>query len=114
VTKVVGSPGKKRRRLAYRECSGPCLVEYSEIGAVGQDATTARKGRYTSASPDAVLLEVVAQERHKLGVDGYRTSLAKRPVFECGALTYCSVVITQVYEGTNQIQRMVMGRQLLK
>jgi alkylation response protein AidB-like acyl-CoA dehydrogenase len=26
----------------------------------------------------------------------------------------CTTEITQIYEGTNQIQRMVMGRQLLK
>jgi len=37
-----------------------------------------------------------------------------RPAGHLPAETACCSMITQIYEGTNQIQRMVMARQLLK
>jgi alkylation response protein AidB-like acyl-CoA dehydrogenase len=53
--------------------------------------------------------------RRKSGETGAESVLtSRRPVGHLPAETAIWSTITQIYEGTNQIQRMVMARQLLK
>jgi alkylation response protein AidB-like acyl-CoA dehydrogenase len=47
-------------------------------------------------------------------VDAISSAAGRRPTAQLPAETARWSTITQIYEGTNQIQRMVMARQLLK
>jgi hypothetical protein len=65
---------------------------------------------------DCYVIHVVYQGRNRAGAqDGAESVLTlDRLTCHLPAETTRWLTITQIYEGTNQIQRMVMARQLLK
>ena len=60
-------------------------MEDQEVGPVVEDATT-RASEDAPVRAGRELLEVLAEERHQLRVDGYRPGLATRTVLELPAL----------------------------
>ncbi len=48
------------------------------------------------------------------GLAGWRPGAVRAPATASGPIMGANAKITQIYEGTNQIQRVVMARNLLK
>jgi hypothetical protein len=85
MAQIVGTPGQQRRGLAGGEGGGSGLVEDLEVGAVVEDAA-ARSGEDAPVRAWRVVLQVLAEERDQLGMDGYRAGFAARSVLEFPAL----------------------------
>jgi hypothetical protein len=100
-------PGPKAVRTLGPD-GHPVTVQPAQVPAAGSDPCSRT---HASGPPDAAVCDVDAENRETCAE---LVLIARPPVGQPPAETARLATITQIYEGTNQIQRVVMARQLLK